>query len=105
MCLSYLRDETKINLFVHLYRLEKDFQTWQFFKLLHKTEFPPSFICFFVLQVPQVLGQTAAFINLNIHGGNTSMSEKTSLLIKPPASIHIVQTDKPIYKPGQTGGC
>uniref|UniRef100_A0A3Q2YZB5 NTR domain-containing protein n=1 Tax=Hippocampus comes TaxID=109280 RepID=A0A3Q2YZB5_HIPCM len=27
---------------------------------------------------------------------------KTKILIQPPAFIHIVQTDKPIYKPGQT---
>ncbi|XP_019716797.1 alpha-2-macroglobulin-like protein 1 [Hippocampus comes] len=30
------------------------------------------------------------------------MNKKTKILIQPPAFIHIVQTDKPIYKPGQT---
>lgn len=33
------------------------------------------------------------------------MSKKTKILIEPAAFIHIIQTDKPIYKPGQTGKC
>lgn len=46
---------------------------------------------------------TVATINIDVAGESDSMSKKTKILIEPPAFIHIIQTDKPIYKPGQTG--
>ena len=46
-----------------------------------------------------------ASINVTIQGESASMSKKTKILIEPAAFIHIIQTDKPIYKPGQTGKC
>uniref|UniRef100_A0A673C539 Alpha-2-macroglobulin domain-containing protein n=1 Tax=Sphaeramia orbicularis TaxID=375764 RepID=A0A673C539_9TELE len=42
-------------------------------------------------QVPVVSRTSVASIN------------KAKILIHPPSFIHIIQTDKPIYKPGQTG--
>ncbi|XP_029301916.1 alpha-2-macroglobulin isoform X2 [Cottoperca gobio] len=53
-------------------------------------------------QVPTVRVKTVATINVTIQGESASMSKKTKILIEPPAFIHILQTDKPIYKPGQT---
>ncbi|KAL3057749.1 hypothetical protein OYC64_008077 [Pagothenia borchgrevinki] len=53
-------------------------------------------------QVPTVRHRTVASINVNIMGEGVSMSKKTKILIERPAFIHIIQTDKPIYKPGQT---
>ncbi|XP_047450424.1 alpha-2-macroglobulin-like protein 1 isoform X2 [Mugil cephalus] len=53
-------------------------------------------------QVPTVKSKTVATVQVTIRGENDSMSQKTKVLIEPPAFIHIVQTDKPIYKPGQT---
>ncbi|XP_070685213.1 alpha-2-macroglobulin [Pempheris klunzingeri] len=53
-------------------------------------------------QVPTVRARTVASINVTIQGESASMSKKTKILIKPPAFIHLIQTDKPIYKPGQT---
>lgn len=56
-----------------------------------------------LLQVPVVRSRTVAFINITVAGESDSMSKKTKILIKPPDFIHVIQTDKPIYKPGQTG--
>ncbi|XP_026229067.1 alpha-2-macroglobulin isoform X2 [Anabas testudineus] len=53
-------------------------------------------------QVPAVRSRVLATINVNIQGESGSMSKKTKVVIEPPAFIHIIQTDKPIYKPGQT---
>uniref|UniRef100_A0A8P4KCA7 Alpha-2-macroglobulin n=1 Tax=Dicentrarchus labrax TaxID=13489 RepID=A0A8P4KCA7_DICLA len=53
-------------------------------------------------QVPTVRSRTVATINVTIEGESASMTKKTKILIEPPAFIHIIQTDKPIYKPGQT---
>ncbi|RVE75125.1 hypothetical protein OJAV_G00013740 [Oryzias javanicus] len=57
--------------------------------------------CFQFL-VPIVSIETVASISVKIQGEEDSMSKDTKVLIEPPAFIHIVQTDKPIYKPGQT---
>ncbi|XP_034723150.1 alpha-2-macroglobulin isoform X2 [Etheostoma cragini] len=53
-------------------------------------------------QVPTVRTRTVATINVTLQGESASMIKKTKILIEPPAFIHIIQTDKPIYKPGQT---
>ncbi|AWO98490.1 putative alpha-2-macroglobulin-like isoform 2 [Scophthalmus maximus] len=53
-------------------------------------------------QVPVVSRKTVASISVTIQGESASMSKKTKILIEPPTFIHIMQTDKPIYKPGQT---
>ncbi|XP_059187409.1 alpha-2-macroglobulin isoform X2 [Centropristis striata] len=53
-------------------------------------------------QVPTVRSRTVATINVTVQGESDSMIKKSKILIEPPAFIHIIQTDKPIYKPGQT---
>lgn len=60
-------------------------------------------MCLPLLQVPVVPSRTVATVNITVAGQSDSMSKKTKILIEPPAFIHIIQTDKPIYKPGQTG--
>ncbi|KAM9811421.1 alpha-2-macroglobulin-like protein 1 [Syngnathus typhle] len=52
-------------------------------------------------QVPVVRTSTVATINVTVKGESGTMNKDTKILIVPPAFIHIVQTDKPIYKPGQ----
>ncbi|XP_034459868.1 alpha-2-macroglobulin isoform X2 [Hippoglossus hippoglossus] len=53
-------------------------------------------------QVPTVPSKTVANLCVTIQGESASMRKRTKVLIEPPAFIHIIQTDKPIYKPGQT---
>ncbi|XP_036005772.1 alpha-2-macroglobulin-like protein 1 isoform X1 [Fundulus heteroclitus] len=54
-------------------------------------------------QVPAVMTRTVAVIQVTLAGEEgASLSKKTKVLIEPPGFIHIVQTDRPIYKPGQT---
>ncbi|KAG7484016.1 hypothetical protein MATL_G00044700 [Megalops atlanticus] len=53
-------------------------------------------------QVPPVVTDTAATIHAALQWGEKSLSKKTKILIKPPVYLTIIQTDKPIYNPGQT---
>ncbi|XP_053479920.1 alpha-2-macroglobulin-like [Ictalurus furcatus] len=53
-------------------------------------------------QVPVVSVESVASIDIQINGESTSLYKTTKILIKPPTSLIIIQTDKPIYKPGQT---
>ncbi|KAM6959236.1 alpha-2-macroglobulin-like protein 1 [Aplochiton taeniatus] len=53
-------------------------------------------------QVPTVSTDTVAILRVTIQGVNDNLVKETMILIKPSASITIIQTDKPIYKPGQT---
>ncbi|KAF4070385.1 hypothetical protein AMELA_G00284900 [Ameiurus melas] len=53
-------------------------------------------------QVPVVSEESVASIDIQINGGSTFLNKTTKILIKPPTSLIIIQTDKPIYKPGQT---
>ncbi|XP_054901694.1 alpha-2-macroglobulin-like protein 1 isoform X1 [Poeciliopsis prolifica] len=53
-------------------------------------------------QVPAVPVRRVAVVQVTLAGEGASMSKKTKIVIEPPGFIHIVQTDKPIYKPGQT---
>nr|XP_061797418.1 alpha-2-macroglobulin-like protein 1 [Nerophis lumbriciformis] len=53
-------------------------------------------------KVPVVRTKTVATINVVVSGKSDPLSKKTKIHIVPPAFIHIIQTDKPIYKPGQT---
>lgn len=64
---------------------------------------PPALCLLFVPQVPRVRANTVAAIKVDLRGAKAVTSKKTKILIKPAAFIHLVQTDKPIYKPGQTG--
>ncbi|XP_008278792.1 alpha-2-macroglobulin-like protein 1 isoform X2 [Stegastes partitus] len=56
----------------------------------------------FSFQVPTVPRRTVSTIHVTLQDDTSSLSKKTKVLIEPPAFIHVVQTDKPIYKPGQT---
>ncbi|XP_061104110.1 alpha-2-macroglobulin-like [Conger conger] len=53
-------------------------------------------------QVPSVVTNAVATIDASLKGEKTSLSKKTKIWIKPSSSFTIIQTDKPIYKPGQT---
>ncbi|XP_056612697.1 alpha-2-macroglobulin-like protein 1 [Triplophysa dalaica] len=53
-------------------------------------------------QVPVVLVDTVATVYVKIEGASTSLNKTTSILIKPPMKLILIQTDKPIYKPGET---
>uniref|UniRef100_A0A3B3CFP8 Alpha-macroglobulin receptor-binding domain-containing protein n=1 Tax=Oryzias melastigma TaxID=30732 RepID=A0A3B3CFP8_ORYME len=59
----------------------------------------------FQFMVPMVSSTTVGSISVKIRGRVDVTTKETKVLIEPPAFIHIVQTDKPIYKPGQTGKC
>ncbi|XP_076859338.1 alpha-2-macroglobulin-like protein 1 [Brachyhypopomus gauderio] len=53
-------------------------------------------------KVPPVTVDTAASISLVIKGRFTFLNKTTKILIKRPAQLTLIETDKPIYKPGQT---
>ncbi|KAF5891086.1 alpha-2-macroglobulin-like protein 1, partial [Clarias magur] len=53
-------------------------------------------------KVPVVSVNTVATIHVQIKGIKTLLNKSTEILIKPPTDLTIIETDKPIYKPGQT---
>ncbi|XP_076859341.1 alpha-2-macroglobulin-like protein 1 isoform X2 [Brachyhypopomus gauderio] len=53
-------------------------------------------------QVPVVTVDTDASVSLEIHERFTHINKTTKILIKRPAQLTLIETDKPIYKPGQT---
>uniref|UniRef100_A0A8C7KJ16 Alpha-2-macroglobulin-like n=1 Tax=Oncorhynchus kisutch TaxID=8019 RepID=A0A8C7KJ16_ONCKI len=53
-------------------------------------------------QVPPVKADSVATVLVSIKGRKDEMSKKTKILIKPKRFLTIFQTDKPVYKPGQT---
>uniref|UniRef100_A0A673Z6X6 Alpha-2-macroglobulin-like n=1 Tax=Salmo trutta TaxID=8032 RepID=A0A673Z6X6_SALTR len=52
--------------------------------------------------VPPVTADSVATVNVSIKGRKDEMSKMTKILIKPKRFLTIFQTDKPVYKPGQT---
>ncbi|XP_023817538.1 alpha-2-macroglobulin-like protein 1 isoform X2 [Oryzias latipes] len=78
--------------------LDVDSSSTKIGQLSFKTEI---YRCFQFL-VPIVSSTTVASISVKIQGKMDSLNQETKVLIEPPAFVHIVQTDKPIYKPGQT---
>ncbi|XP_076859336.1 alpha-2-macroglobulin-like protein 1 [Brachyhypopomus gauderio] len=55
-----------------------------------------------VFQVPVVPMDTEASIYFELKGKTTFLNRTTRIILKRPAQLTIIQTDKPIYKPGQT---
>ncbi|XP_051965892.1 alpha-2-macroglobulin-like protein 1 [Xyrauchen texanus] len=53
-------------------------------------------------KVPSVTTESVANVKVVIQGNTTSILKTTKILIKPPTKLIFIQTDKPIYKPGQT---
>uniref|UniRef100_H3DA42 Alpha-2-macroglobulin bait region domain-containing protein n=1 Tax=Tetraodon nigroviridis TaxID=99883 RepID=H3DA42_TETNG len=53
-------------------------------------------------QVPLTPSRTVASVNVTVSRGGQTLTKSSKVLIEPPAFIHLIQTDKPIYKPGQT---
>uniref|UniRef100_A0A3P8V0X2 Alpha-2-macroglobulin-like 1 n=1 Tax=Cynoglossus semilaevis TaxID=244447 RepID=A0A3P8V0X2_CYNSE len=72
-------------------------------KLLVSLEMSSSSTVILEESVPVVSSRTVASVNVTVQGATESMNKKSKIVILPPDFIHIVQTDKPIYKPGQTG--
>uniref|UniRef100_A0A8C8VQ48 Alpha-2-macroglobulin n=1 Tax=Pelusios castaneus TaxID=367368 RepID=A0A8C8VQ48_9SAUR len=61
-----------------------------------------TFKCF-SFTVPMSSSQKAAFLTVLVKGPTLTFRSRKSVLVKNSESLVFVQTDKPIYKPGQTG--
>ncbi|KTF79137.1 hypothetical protein cypCar_00028424, partial [Cyprinus carpio] len=53
-------------------------------------------------KVPVVTVESVASVDFVIRGGETSLNNNTKILIIPSKNLIFIQSDKPIYKPGQT---
>ncbi|XP_062335112.1 alpha-2-macroglobulin-like protein 1 [Osmerus eperlanus] len=69
--------------------------------LLEKTGINNDFYSCISFRVPLVVLDTVATLSVSVTGGVESMLKDTKILIRPASLITLVQTDKPIYKPGQ----
>lgn len=56
-------------------------------------------------QIPPVHSAPLAFISFSAKGSTISLEERRSVMIWNTDSIVFIQTDKPIYRPRQTGEC
>lgn len=56
------------------------------------------------LQVPPATSDALAFISFSAKGATVDLAERRSVAIQNVDGAVFVQTDKPLYKPGQTGG-
>uniref|UniRef100_A0A674IJZ2 Uncharacterized protein n=1 Tax=Terrapene triunguis TaxID=2587831 RepID=A0A674IJZ2_9SAUR len=54
---------------------------------------------------PRATFSPLAFITFSAKGATVRLTERRSVAIQNVDSVVFVQTDKPIYKPGQTGEC
>ncbi|XP_060743880.1 alpha-2-macroglobulin-like isoform X3 [Tachysurus vachellii] len=53
-------------------------------------------------EAPQVVSESVQEIKVNIKGKGFMMTEKRKVMFKPYDTLTFIQTDKPIYSPGQT---
>ena len=60
---------------------------------------------FVSLQVPPATSDPLAFISFSAKGTTVNFAERRSVAIQNVDYTVFIQTDKPIYKPGQKGGC
>lgn len=57
-----------------------------------------------VFQVPRSpSSEEVMFLSVQVKGATHEFRRQTTVLVKNQESLVFVQTDKPIYKPGQTG--
>lgn len=57
-----------------------------------------------VFQVPRSLSsEEVIFLSVQVKGATHEFRRQTTVVVKNQESLVFVQTDKPIYKPGQTG--
>ncbi|KAI2656158.1 Alpha-2-macroglobulin-like protein 1 [Labeo rohita] len=53
-------------------------------------------------KVPLVTAESVASVDVAVRGGKISLNKTTKILINLPKNLLFIQSDKPIYKPGQT---
>ncbi|KAL6456291.1 hypothetical protein MHYP_G00348340 [Metynnis hypsauchen] len=70
--------------------------------LLNQSTIKKNFFQCLPFEVPDVSDESEASINVQVSGEGTFLNDTTLILIKPPSLLTVIQTDKPIYKPGQT---
>lgn len=57
-----------------------------------------------VFQVPRTSSnEEVMFLSVQVKGATHEFRRQTTVVVKNQESLVFVQTDKPIYKPGQTG--
>lgn len=58
----------------------------------------------FAFQVPRFSASSeVAFVSIRIKGPTQDFRKRNTVLVKNTQSLVFVQTDKPVYKPEQTG--
>lgn len=61
-------------------------------------------LCSCCSQIPRLpSSEEEESLDINIEGAKHKFSERRVVLVKNKESVVFVQTDKPVYKPGQSG--
>ncbi|XP_072538734.1 alpha-2-macroglobulin-like protein 1 [Salminus brasiliensis] len=96
LCAHVYPEKTPLSLAVKLHQGDK---SWD---LLMQSAINQDFNQCVAFKVPDVIVETEASVDVHVSGQRTFLNKTTKILITPPARLTIIQTDKPIYKPGQT---
>ncbi len=55
------------------------------------------------LQAPRVNGESVQKLKVEVKGRVFKVTEERKVMFRPYLPLTFIQTDKPIYNPGQTG--
>ncbi|XP_073719633.1 alpha-2-macroglobulin-like protein 1 [Misgurnus anguillicaudatus] len=96
LCAHIIEPNTTLSLLVTLSTDSGDLT------ILQESSIKKAYVKCVKFTVPVVLTDTVATVFVQIEGAQTSFTKKTQILIKPSLKLILIQTDKPIYKPGET---
>ncbi|XP_053305970.1 alpha-2-macroglobulin-like protein 1 [Spea bombifrons] len=98
VCATFLYLKDEINIKLELYRDEHSYLLAE-----DKISLPNYFRCF-LFEVPFVKGgeKQVWFFHISAQGENININQTKKVLLVKGKPMTIIQTDKPLYKPGQT---
>ncbi|KAK9978659.1 hypothetical protein ABG768_020402 [Culter alburnus] len=97
LCASLLKPNESLAMTVFL--LDDQNRTTQLVQQRSSTEFHRCF----TFQAPQVDGESVQKLKVVVQGSNFKMTEERKVMFRRYLPLTFIQTDKPIYNPGQTG--
>uniref|UniRef100_A0A670K9M3 Uncharacterized protein n=1 Tax=Podarcis muralis TaxID=64176 RepID=A0A670K9M3_PODMU len=100
-CVQLLNLKETVNLNVFLEYERRNVTVFQ--EVVRRKAFYCSIAWFLPSQVPEASSNPVAYITISLNGTTVNVTERRVLAIQNKGIVVFVQTDKPIYKPGQEG--
>ncbi|KAK9952810.1 hypothetical protein ABG768_018618 [Culter alburnus] len=96
LCASLLKPNESLVMNIHLVHGNQS-------TLLLQEKAEEEFHRCFNFKAPLVEAESVQNIKVELHGKAFKMTEERKVMFKPYHPLTFIQTDKPIYNPGQTG--